>query len=270
MIKKLAPFLKKYKLFALLAPATVIIEVLLEIRIPFLMAEIVDVAIPAKDIGHVMRTGGAMILMALLALVCGALSGRFAARASMGFGSEIRNSLFQKVQEFSFANVDRFSTASLVTRLTTDVNNAQMACMMVVRVLVRAPVMLISATFMAFSINASLVTVFLVAIPVLAIALGTIATCTYPRFKAMLKKYDSMNASVQENLIAIRVVKAFALSLIHIFISFSLCSISPFSSPASTSIRISSSVTCPSSSFPEEPKARSKRWVIPSSSRMMG
>ena len=150
--------------------------------------------------------------MALFALLFGALSSKFAAMASMGLGSEIRKGLFNKVQEFSFSNIDKFSTASLVTRLTTDVNNTQNAFMMMIRILVRAPVMLISATIMAYSINKSLVTVFLVAIPFLAIVLAIIAMMAFPRFGAMLKKYDAINASVQENLIAIRVVKAFVRS----------------------------------------------------------
>lgn len=137
------------------------------------------------------------------------LSGRFAAVASMGFAKGIRKKLFDKIQEFSFANIDRFSTASLITRLTTDVNSVQMAFMMIIRMLVRAPIMLISATIMTIIINARLAVVFLVAIAVLSAALYFIATMAYPRFRAMLVRYDSMNASVQENLIAIRVVKAF-------------------------------------------------------------
>lgn len=209
MIKKLTPFLKKYQVSAILGPVLVVAEVAMEVYIPMLMAQIVDIGITQKDIGYVLRTGGLMIVMALLALLFGALSSRFSAVASMGFGTEIRSGLFEKIQSFSFKNIDHFSTASLVTRLTTDITNTQNAFMMVIRILVRAPVMLISATFMAFSINKSLVTVFLVAIPVLAVALVILASSAYPRFRAMLKKYDSLNASVQENLIAIRVVKAF-------------------------------------------------------------
>lgn len=212
MIKKLLPYLSKFKVYAILCPLAVIGEVLLEIRIPLLMAKIVDKGIPSKNITYVLQTGGLMVAMALVALLFGALSSKFAATASMGFGSEIRKGLFNKVQEFSFSNIDKFSTASLVTRLTTDVNNTQNALMMIVRILVRAPVMLISATIMAYSINKSLVTVFLVAIPFLAIILTSIAVMAFPRFSAMLKKYDAINASVQEDLIAIRVVKAFVRS----------------------------------------------------------
>ncbi|MDF2632063.1 MAG: transporter related protein [Caproiciproducens sp.] len=212
MIKRLAPFTRKYLWAMILAPVTIICEVLIEIRIPLLMAEIVDKGIPSRDISYVMRTGGLMALMALISLALGTVSSRFSSIAGMGFGSEVRGGLFSKVQEYSFSNIDKFSTASLVTRLTTDVSNVQMAFMMIIRLLVRAPVMLVSATIMAFYINSSLVTVFLIAIPVLAVMLTFIGVSAYPKFRAMLKKYDAMNASVQENLIAIRVVKAFVRS----------------------------------------------------------
>nr|WP_255575782.1 ABC transporter ATP-binding protein [Caproiciproducens faecalis] len=204
--------MRKYWWAMVIAPATIIIEVLVEIRIPILMAGIVDQGIPGKDIGYVMKTGAVMVLMALLSLVLGTVSSRFASIAGMGFGSEIRRGLFNKVQEYSFSNIDKFGTASLVTRLTTDVSNVQMAFMMVVRMIVRAPVMLVSATVMAYYINSSLVTVFLAAIPFLAVMLAIIAVTAFPRFQAMLKKYDVMNGSVQENLISIRVVKAFVRS----------------------------------------------------------
>ncbi len=206
MIKKLAHYMKPYRLYAILCPLMVIGEVLLEIRIPLLMSKIVDVGIPGRDLGYVVRTGAMMVCMALASLICGALSARFGAMASMGLGSQLRGAMFKKIQSFSFSNIDKYSSASLVTRMTTDVQNTQNATMMVIRMLVRSPVMLVSATIMAFSINSSLVTVFLVAIPVLAVALATIAITAFPRFQSMLRKYDGMNASVQENLIAIRVV----------------------------------------------------------------
>lgn len=212
MIKKLLPYLSKFKMYAILCPLFVIGEVLLEIQIPLLMSKIVDQGIPSKNITYVIQTGGMMVVMALFGLLLGAFSSKLAATAAMGLGSEIRSGLFNKVQEFSFSNIDKFSTASLVTRLTTDINNTQNAFMMMIRVLVRAPVMLVSATIMAYSINRSLVAVFLVAIPFLAVVLIIIASMAFPRFGAMLKKYDAMNASVQENLIAIRVVKAFVRS----------------------------------------------------------
>lgn len=209
MIKHLKPYLTKYRLPSILAPITVIAEVLLEIQIPFLMAKIVDQGITTRDLSYVFQIGAIMVLVALCSLLFGVLSGRFAAKGAMGFGSEIRKAVFDKIQEFSFANIDRFSTPSLVTRLTTDITNTQMAYMMVIRVLVRAPVMLVSATIMAAAINGDLVRVFLIVIPILSIALATMSTLAFPRFNAMLKKYDGLNAQVQENLIAIRVVKAF-------------------------------------------------------------
>lgn len=209
MLEKLLPCLKGYGKHAILTPIMVIGEVILEIFLPFLMAKIIDIGIGNKDIGYVVRMGGLMVLMAAIALVFGALSGRYAAVAGMGFSKGLRKKLFEKVQEFSFANVDKFSTASLITRLTTDVTNTQNAFMMTIRVLVRAPIMLVSATIMAISINARLAVIFLIAIPVLGTALYIIATKAYPRFRAMLKLYDGMNASLQENLVAMRVVKAF-------------------------------------------------------------
>lgn len=212
MIKKLIPFLKEYKIYTILTPITVIAEVLLEIFIPLLMSKIIDVGIPNKDINYVIKTGVLMMLMALFSLLFGVLSGKFAAIASMGFAKGLRKELFNKVQGFSFSNIDKFSTASLVTRLTTDVTNTQNAFMMTIRMMVRAPIMLISATIMAFSINKSLVVVFLVAIPILAIALVIIVSTAFPRFGIMLKKYDVMNSAVQENLVAVRVVKAFVRS----------------------------------------------------------
>ena len=212
MIKTLLKYAQPYKRESILAPLCVTAEVLLEITIPFLMSRIVDVGIENRDLGYVVKMGLLMILMALAGMFMGAASSRFSAIASMGFGSQLRLAAFRNVQDFSFSNVDKFSTASLVTRLTTDVTNTQNAYQMCIRMLVRSPVMLISATFMALTINRELVTVFLVAIPVLAVAIGCVIRLAYPKFIAMLARYDRLNASVQENLIAIRVVKAFVRS----------------------------------------------------------
>ena len=209
MLKTLLPYVKKYKLFAILTPLCIVGEVLLETRIPVLMSNIVDIGIPNQNIQYVVVVGLSMMLMALCSLAFGALASIFGAKAGMGFAAELRKSLFGRIQDYSFANIDKFSTSSLVTRLTTDVNRVQMAFMMTLRMMVRAPLMLIVATFMALRINSSLATIFLVAIPFLGICLGTIATKTYPRFRAMMEKFDFMNATVQENLVAIRVVKAF-------------------------------------------------------------
>ena len=209
MLKKLTPFIQGYWLRSALASATVICEVLIEVYIPYLMADIINIGIANGDVSFIFRRGLLMIAMACLSLSMGALSGWFAADASAGFAKNLRAGLFRKVQGFSFANVDKFSTASLVTRLTTDVTNVQQSFMMVIRTLVRAPLMLIAATVMAVRLNAELATVFAFAIPLLGAFIIILGSKALPRFKAMLKKYDGLNAEVQENLIAIRVVKAF-------------------------------------------------------------
>ena len=209
MIKKLFPFVKGYGVRSVLASLTVITEVILEVYIPYLMADIVNIGIENGDVDFILRRGLLMIAMACVSLSMGALSARFAVTASAGFAKNLRAGLFRRVQAFSFANVDHFSTASLITRLTTDVTNVQQTFMMIIRTFVRSPLMLISATIMAVRINAQLATVFAFAIPVLGAALILIGAHAHPRFMAMLKKYDGMNAQVQEDLIAIRVVKAF-------------------------------------------------------------
>ena len=212
MIKQFAPCVKKYWWAALLSPLTVIIEVLLEVRIPMLMSQIVDTGITNQDLQYVVNMGVQMVAFALCSLAAGARSAWFASIAGMGLGAGLRQGMFDRVQDFAFSNVDRFSTASLVTRLTTDVNRVQMTFMMLIRVCVRAPVMLVSATVLAWQLNGELVTVFLIAIPVLGGMLALIATRAFPRFQVMLEKFDGLNARVQETLMAIRVVKAFVRS----------------------------------------------------------
>ena len=210
MIKKLLSCVGEYKKYAILTPIVMIGEVIMEVLIPLVMAKIIDVGIQGDGgISYTVKMGCLMIGMALLSLVFGALGGKLGAKAAMGFGKNVRAKLFYKVQDFSFANMDKFSTASLVTRLTTDVTNTQNAFMMMIRMAVRAPIMLISALFLACMINAKLAVVFLIAIPVLAISLYLISSKAMPRFEKMLHSYDTMNAAVQENLIGIRVVKAF-------------------------------------------------------------
>ena len=212
MIKRIWQLTGSYKRYLMICPIMMIGEVLMETLIPLMMGKIVDVGIAQQDLGYVLRTGGVMVLMSVLSLGFGAGAARFAAVGGAGFAKKAREALYDKVQTFSFYNIDRFSTASLVTRMTTDVNNTQIAVMMCSRMLFRAPLMLIIATALATHINARLVTVFFVAVPVLAAAIALVMTKAYPRFEAMLKKYDALNASVQENLIAIRVVKAFVRS----------------------------------------------------------
>ena len=212
MLKKLWQFTKNYKRFLLVCPLLMIGEVLMETLIPLLMGKIVDVGIAESNLGYVLKTGGLMMLMSLCSLAFGAGAARFSAVGGAGFAKQLRKALFDKVQTFSFYNIDRFSTASLVTRMTTDVNNAQNMVMLCSRMLFRAPFMLVIATILAARINGELVMIFFVAVPVLAVTIGFAMSKAHPRFTAMLKKYDALNASVQENLIAIRVVKAFVRS----------------------------------------------------------
>ena len=200
-IGKLLACVGEYKKAALLSPLCMVGEVSMEILIPFLMSKIIDVGIANGNLPYVAKVGLLMILMAMISLCFGAGGGHFAAVASSGFAKNIRKKLFDKIQDFSFANVDRFSTASLVTRLTTDVTNTQNSFANIIRGMIRGPLMLICAVIMAVSINAQLSLIFLVAVPVLGSALAVIAVKAYPRFQRMLDQYDSMNASVQEDLV---------------------------------------------------------------------
>ena len=210
MLKQFWGYLEpRYRRQAILTPIFILAEVVMEVLIPLQMAKVINLGVNLGDINAVLVHGGAMVVMALLSLLFGVLAAKTSVNASVGFAKNIRQALFHKVQDFSFANVDRFSTASLVTRLTTDVTNMQTAFMMCIRMLVRSPVMLIGATFMAAYISPKLALIFLVVIPVLGGLLGVIAVKTFPRFQVMLAKYDALNARVQENLTAIRVVKAF-------------------------------------------------------------
>lgn len=210
MYKTIFSHIGNYKKQAILAPVTIIGEVAMEVTIPLVMAHIIDDGIRQGKVSYVAAMGGVMVLMALFSLIFGALSGRFAAVAAMGFAKNLRSALFRKVQDFSFSNVDKFSTASLTTRLTTDVTNIQNAFMMFIRMAFRSPMMFIFATIMAVRQNAKLSLVFLVSVPILGAAVFTIVAKAHPRFEKMLSRYDSMNAKVQENLTGIRVVKAFS------------------------------------------------------------
>lgn len=210
MYKTIFSHIGNYKKQAILAPVTIIGEVAMEVTIPLVMAHIIDDGIRQGKVSYVTAMGGVMVLMALFSLIFGALSGRFAAVAAMGFAKNLRSALFRKVQDFSFSNVDKFSTASLTTRLTTDVTNIQNAFMMFIRMAFRSPMMFIFATIMAVRQNAKLSLVFLVSVPILGAAVFTIVAKAHPRFEKMLSRYDSMNAKVQENLTGIRVVKAFS------------------------------------------------------------
>jgi len=208
-LKKLFPYIGQFKKQSRLAPLFVALEVVFDILIPFMMSKIVDVGIASQDVSYIIRMCLLMVGAALLALVCGTLGTRFATLSATGFAMNLRRALFSKIQDFSFYNIDKFSTASLTTRLTTDIQFIQTMYQMLLRMFIRAPLMMICATFMALTINKELAVVFLVAIPVLAFFFAFITLKAHPRFVKMLAKVDSLNKSVQENLIAIRVVKAF-------------------------------------------------------------
>lgn len=209
MVKKLASCIGEYRKYAIATPIIMLGEAIMEILIPLIMANMIDFGIQNKDIDYTIRMGVLMIGCTLISLACGAGGGVCAAHAAMGFAKNLRARLFRKVQTFSFANIDKFSTASLVTRLTTDVTNTQNAFQMMIRMAVRAPAMMIGAAVMAIRINPTLSTVFIVVIPILAVCLYLIMSQAYPRFGSMMEKYDALNNSVQENLTGIRVVKAF-------------------------------------------------------------
>ena len=209
MLKTLASSIRGYRVRSVLASVFVIIEVLFEVYIPFLMADIINIGIANSDVDFIIRRGALMIGMAVCSLIFGVLCARCAVVASCGFAKNLRKRLFDRVTDFSFANTDKFTTATLITRLTTDTSNVQQAFQMIIRMMVRSPIMLVAATIMAMRINTELAIVFAFALPALIIALGAIAFTTFPKFKILLKRVDSMNAEVQENLIATRVVKAF-------------------------------------------------------------
>lgn len=209
MIKTLFRQIGEYKKVSLLTPVFTALEVLMEILIPFITASIIDKGIEAGDIRQVYFYGGIMLVMAFLSLTFGVLAGRYAAAASAGFACNLREGMYKNIQTFSFSNIDKYSTAGLVTRMTTDVTNLQNAYQMILRIAVRSPLMLICSMAMCFFINVKLSLIFLVAIVVLGCGLFLIMSRVTKVFRQVFRKYDDLNASVQENVTAIRVVKAF-------------------------------------------------------------
>lgn len=208
-IKRLLGYVKEYTRASILTPLCIIGEVLLEVMIPILMGNMIDKGIQTQDFGYVFKMGALMVVMALGALVLGSLSAILGSRAANGFARNLRMGLFGKIENFSFRNTDRFSTPSLVTRLTQDVTYLQQAYMMSLRMMMRSPTMLIMATIMAVRISGNLSIILLAAIPVLGGTIALLAVKVFPRFSEMLRRYDQLNASAQENLIGIRVVKSF-------------------------------------------------------------
>lgn len=209
MIKTLAAQIKEYKKPSVITPVFMILEVIFEMLLPFLMASIIDDGVEAGNMRHIYIVGAIMVAAALCGLFCGIMGGKYGARASTGFAKNLRQAMFENIQTFSFSSLDKFSTAGLVTRLTTDVTNMQMAYQMILRICFRAPVSMVCAMAMAFFINARLASIYLVAVLLLAVVLFFIIRGAMKYFKQAFPKYDELNASVQENVSAIRVVKAY-------------------------------------------------------------
>ena len=209
LIKRLSKSVREFKKTAILTPITVTFEVIMEVVIPMLMASLIDSGIDKGDMNYILKMGLILIGCCVLSLIFGALAGKFASTASAGFARNLRHDMFDKVQDFSFSNIDKYSTSSLITRLTTDVTNVQNSFQMITRIAVRCPMMLIFAMVMSFSINAQLSLIFVCALPVLAVGLYLIMSRVHPIFMRVFKKYDRLNGVVQENLRGIRVVKSY-------------------------------------------------------------
>ena len=209
MIKRLLKSVREFKKDALLTPFFVVLEVVMEVIIPLIMALLIDKGIDGQDMAAIWKYGIILVLCAMLALVFGAAAGTFAARASTGFARNLRHDMYYNVQNFSFSNIDKFSTGSIVTRLTTDVTNVQNAFQMCTRIAVRCPVMLVFALFMAMKINSRMALIFLAVLPILAIGMGILMKVVGPVFERAFKIYDRMNTVVQENVRGIRVVKTY-------------------------------------------------------------
>lgn len=209
IIRRLARYLGHYKLYVIIAPLFMIGEVFLELRMPLMMARIVDAGIPQRDLGFILRTGGVMILLALGGMLCGVANMVTSSIAAQGFGWNVRKALFARITSFAFSDIDRFSTASLVTRMTSDTTQLQNTFMMTLRLMIRAPFMMVFALVLAIGIHARLAAILLVAIPLLSFGIFFIMSRAEKLFAAMQRKIDALNGTVQENLIAVRVVKAF-------------------------------------------------------------
>ena len=209
MLKKLAPYIGEFKKETILSPVCIAIEVIMEVILPMLMAMVIDNGVNVGDMNYVLKMGVLMLVVAFISLSGGALCGKYAAIASTGFSKNLRKTMFERIQGFSFANIDKFSTAGLVTRLTTDVTNVQMAFQMIIRICVRAPFMLIFSLIMCLKLAPQVSWIFLVALVFLGGVLGYIVANAFPKFHKMFKEVDKMNGTVQENLAGIRVVKAY-------------------------------------------------------------
>ena len=209
MISRLSKSIREYKTASILSPVCIIFEVILECIIPFIIAKLVNEIQAGCGMDTILKYGGILVIMACFSLLFGALGGTCSAKASCGFAKNLRKDLFEKVQGFSFENIDKFSTSSLVTRLTTDVANVQNSYMMIIRIAIRGPLMFIFAIIMAFIMGGKLAVIFVVVVPFLIIGLSIVIKSTMPLFRKVFKKYDNLNNSIQENVKAMRVVKSF-------------------------------------------------------------
>ena len=209
MLKDLMKCVREYKKASLQAPVLVSLEVVMECIIPFIISKLVNEIKAGCELSVIIRYGVVLIVMATLSLIFGIGAGNACSTASCGFAKNIRKDMFYNIQNFSFANIDKFSTSSLVTRLTTDISNVQMAYMMIVRIAIRCPLMLVFAFVMAFIMGGKMAAIFLFVIPVLAVGLGLVIRSAMPLFKKVFRKYDRLNASIQENIKAMRVVKSY-------------------------------------------------------------
>ena len=208
-MKKILSQIKQYMGSTIATPVCVVLEVVMEVLLPFITAKIIDDGITQGDLGVVVKYGIIMVVAAMFSLMFGALAGAYAAKASTGFACNLREEIYRKIQTFSFSNIDKFSTAGLITRMTTDITNIQNAFQMCIRIAVRAPIMLISSMVMSFRVSSKISAMFLVALVFLGTVLGLIVANAMKSFSAAFHKYDELNASVQENVSAIRVVKAY-------------------------------------------------------------
>ena len=210
MIKKLAKCVREYKASSILTLIFIVGEALIETLIPFITAQLINHINDGADITEILKTGLILVVMAVASLTCGGIAGFTCAKASAGFAKNLRSDIFSKIQSFTFKNIDKFSTASLVTRLTTDVTNVQMSFMMIIRIAIRSPLMFIFSIIMAYYMGGSLAMAFVIVVPLLIIGLLLIAKFAMPAFRRVFKRYDNLNESIEENVRGMRVVKGFS------------------------------------------------------------
>ncbi|MCI6502276.1 MAG: ABC transporter ATP-binding protein, partial [Clostridia bacterium] len=210
MFKKFVGCVREYKLPTILTFVFIVGEAIVETSIPFITADLINRIQSGAGMEDILKTGALLILLALLSLSCGGIAGYTCAKASAGFAKNLRRDIFHKIQSFSFENIDKFSSSSLVTRMTTDVSNVQMSFMMIIRTAIRAPLVLIFSIIMAYKMGGSLATSFVVIIPVLVFGLWIISRKAMPAFRSVFQKYDRLNESIEENVRAMRVVKGFS------------------------------------------------------------